>query len=314
MDLESLGKELSNDYLDLTPGLLGHLSGLSRNQNDELYEIFASISVTRRRKILNSLVLMSEENIELDFLQVFCMALRDNDAEVRVCAAGGLWETTDRNAIEPLINSLENDQSFDVRAAAAVALAHFVDLLVEGKLIKTDVDRLYSSLSNTLENDKNELLVRRRALEALAVMNSNLLDDWILWAYRYENLEMKQSALFSMGRSCDIKWMGIIMDELESTEPSLRYEAANAAREIAEPEALPVLHDLVTDSDSQVAIAAVHAIGGIGGVNAKKLLRNYIENLDPPVAEAAEEALKVLDSEDADFSSITTQEDYLDEL
>ena len=37
---------------------------------------------------------MSEDNIELDFLEVFCILLGDDDPEIRIIAASGLWETT----------------------------------------------------------------------------------------------------------------------------------------------------------------------------------------------------------------------------
>lgn len=314
MDFESLAKELPDDQLDLTPGLLGKLSGFSREENKQLSQILRQISPLRKRKIATSLVTMSEDNIELDFLEVFCILLGDDDPEIRIIAASGLWETTDRNAIGPLVNVLEHDHSSEVRAAAAVSLAHFVDLYVAGKLIDRDGNKLHESLKCILEDQNIELVVRRRALEALAATNTSLINEWILWAYSNEGLDMKQSALYSMGRTCDLKWMTIIQDELESAEAALRYEAANAAREIAGTEALPALHELVNDSDAQVAIAAVHAIGGIGGVNARKLLLSYIENADAPINDAAEEALKELDAEESDFSMLNTQEDYLDEV
>lgn len=314
MDFESLAKDLSNEQLDLTPGMLGQLSGLSREENEQIAEVFVDIPAIRRRKILTSLVAMSDDNIELDFLGVFCSSLADSEPDIRILAASGLWETTDRNAIAPLINTLEADQSLDVRAAAAIALAHFVELYVAGKLIERDGNKLCESLNCILEDQNIDLAVRRRALEALAATNTNSINNWIHWAYANASLDMKQSALYSMGRTCDSRWMPVILDELENEEPAIRYEAANAAREIADPEALPVLHDAVSDSDSQVAIAAVNAIGGIGGVNAKKLLHNYIENGDAPISEAAEQALKELESDESDFSMLNTHEDYIDEV
>ena len=156
MDFESLAKDLSNEQLDLTPGMLGQLSGLSREENEQIAEVFADIPALRRRKILTSLVAMSDDNIELDFLGVFCSSLADSEPDIRILAASGLWETTDRNAIAPLINTLEADQSLDVRAAAAIALAHFVELYVAGKLIERDGKKLCESLNCILEDQNIE--------------------------------------------------------------------------------------------------------------------------------------------------------------
>jgi HEAT repeat protein len=89
----------------------------------------------------------------------------------------------------------------------------------------------------------------------------------------------------------------------------MRFEAANAAREFADPEALRFLHELVEDTDPEVAMAAIRAIGGIGGAMARKLLHRYSDRGEGPVSEAAAEALSTLEMDEADFSMMAVEED-----
>ena len=130
---------------------------------------------------------------------------------------------------------------------------------------------------------------------------------------------MRQSALFAMGRSGDTAWLEIIIGELESDDPGMRFEAANAAREMGEDEPLPHLAQLVDDIDSQVSLAALGAIARIGGARATRILKGFAAGDDPTISEAAQEALDILMADDAGFSmmQLTTEfgeEDSEDDL
>jgi HEAT repeat protein len=95
-----------------------------------------------------------------------------------------------------------------------------------------------------------------------------------------------------MGRNCDRSWLETIFDELQSEEPAMRYEAANACRELGEDEAIPRLAVLVNDDDLQVQVAAIQALGAIGGASVKKLLTELAQRTtDEGVREAAEAAV-----------------------
>ena len=119
---------------------------------------------------------------------------------------------------------------------------------------------------------------------------------------------MRQSALFAMGRSGDTAWLEIIIGELESDDPGMRFEAANAAREMGEPEAVRYLVEMVEDPDVEVSYAALRAIGGIGGANARKFLLAFLASTeDGGSREAAEEALQILEVEYGDFSMFNAE-------
>jgi len=293
---------------ELKPSLLGQLSGLTPEEQDELLGAWGDIPTSRRLMIIRAVAGMAEDNIEMEFTGLLCGALEDDDASVRVSAAAGLWETGDRTVIAPLAAMLEGDESHEARAAAASALAHFAELAEEGKLIERDAALVRNALLGALEDSEEEAAVRRRALEAIARLSHPDVADWIRWAYRSGDPLLRQSAVYAMGRTSDPVWLPVIEGEFGSSVAAMRFEAANAARELADPKTLPHLHGLVTDDDPQVALAAVQAIGGIGGAAARKLLKHYVDEGDATLSEAAQEALRVLEADEGDFSMLTLEE------
>ncbi len=294
---------------ELKPSLLGRLSGLSPEEHQELQEAWSDIPTSRRLMIVRAVIGMAEDNIEMEFTGLLRAALHDDDAPVRASAAAGLWETGDRIVIPPLTAMLGSDESHEARAAAAAALGHFAEMADEGKLIERDAALVQQALLEALEDDDEETAVRRRALEAVAPMHHPDIPGWIRWAYKSEEPLLRQSAVYAMGRTCDPVWLPVVEHEFGSSVAAMRFEAANAARELADPKTLPHLHELVTDDDPQVVLAAVHAIGGIGGAAARKLLKHYLEQGDPTLSEAAQEALRVLEADEGDFSMLTLQEE-----
>lgn len=293
---------------ELKPSLLGRLSGLTPDEQRELLEAWGDIPTSRRLMIIRAVTGMAEDNIEMEFTGLLCAALGDDDAPVRASAAAGLWETGDRTVIPPLAGMLENDESHEARAAAASALGHFAELAEAGKLIERDAMMVRRALLGALEDEAEETAVRRRALEAIAPVRHPDVPGWIRWAYQSGEPLLKQSAVYAMGRTCDPAWLPVIVSEFGSSVPAMRFEAANASRELADPKTLPYLHELTTDDDPQVALAAVQAIGGIGGMAARKLLKHYVEQGDTTLSEAAQEALRVLEADEGDFSMLTLQE------
>ena len=78
----------------------------------------------------------------------------------------------------------------------------------------------------------------------------------------------------------------------------MRYEACNACAELGEESAVPHLIPLFTDEDHETQMAAIYAVGAIGGDLAKKALLHCLKSSDDLAIEAAEEALQHLASVD----------------
>ena len=107
---------------------------------------------------------------------------------------------------------------------------------------------------------------------------------------------MRISAVFAMGRSADPVWRELVVGELESPNPEMRYEAARACGELEISDALSTLIDLVeTDPDPEVQEMAIWALGRIGGKEARRVLEACCESENEALRQAAEEALDELD-------------------
>ena len=99
----------------------------------------------------------------------------------------------------------------------------------------------------TLQDDSEDLEVRRRALEAVAVFDASRVKELIKWAYESANLDLKSSSLYAMGKTEEPYWLSFLFKELKNPNPPLRYEAANACGELEEEEAIPHLMPLTED-------------------------------------------------------------------
>ena len=76
----------------------------------------------------------------------------------------------------------------------------------------------------------------------------------------------------------------------------MRFEAATAAGEMGDEEAVPQLAELTADEDAEVQEAAIGALGQIGGEAAKSLLQSLAaETDDERVLDAVTEALATAD-------------------
>ncbi|MDA1036170.1 MAG: HEAT repeat domain-containing protein, partial [Chloroflexi bacterium] len=265
MSIPEYLEELRDPDRELTAAGLAQLSGLIGGEEAAFHHGWGDIPAARRLEILTRLSDMADDNPEFDFYGIFIDALRDGDAAIRDRAVQGLWETEDRRTIPKLIERLEQDPEDEVRASAAQVLGHFAALADSGKLSSRDTDRVRTALLEALEDDDEPLMVRRRALEAIAVFRDPALRSWIQWGYDHAESLLRQSAIYAMGRTCDPAWLDILIDEMESEDPAMRFEAANAVRDTGEEDALPHLSELVSDLDSQVAMAALQSIAAIGG-------------------------------------------------
>ena len=87
------------------------------------------------------------------------------------------------------------------------------------------------------------------------------------------------------------------MQDTMHEDPAIRFEAANAGGLLGDESIAPNIVQLLGDEDSQVQLAAVQALGKIGGPLAKKALDLCLESDDEALQEAAGEALADVDFE-----------------
>jgi HEAT repeat protein len=287
------------------------LSNLDSDQLAELQSAWPHLSAPRRAYLAEKMREMAEEDVALDFTPVFHFAFTDVDEGVRLSSVEGLWEDETPSLIDPLVVLLRSDPSPLVRAASATALGRFLLLGEMERISRTRRDQAYSALMGAILTSTPESVVYQHALESLAYTSNEEVERLIREAYASENMALRVSAVFAMGRSNDKQYSNLVRKELTSVLPAMRAEAARACGELEVAEAIAELSRLIDDTDMDVTTAALIALGQIGGDEARHLLEHAAASDDEEIAETAEEALAELDLMHGDVKFSTT---WFDEL
>ena len=294
MSLRDFLDILLNSESNIKDSDIIELSGLDDENMNLFTGYWLNFDTNKRILILNKLIELTEHNLDVDFDSIFKLCLYDTDPEIRSISIDGLWECEDRYFLDSLCRMLENDISDQVRVSAALGIGKFATLCQSGKMLENDQDRIIYPLLSAIEDLSEDLEVRRRAMESVSIFNSEEVHDIIQEAYQHENPAMRRSAVYSMGKNCDIGWLDIIIEELDSSDPAMRYEACNACAELSEEEAMPYLLPLFEDEDLETQSAAIMAAGYIGGDMAKNALMECMQSSDEVVVETAQESLEIL--------------------
>lgn len=300
--LTKLLHELTDPSADVKIADLTDLSDLDEDHAGELRRRWSDITVRRRRWLLRELIDLSEDNVELNFDRVYFSGLRDEDPQVRKEAVRGLWEYESVDLVDPLVEMAEGDSSAAVRAEAALALGRYVMAHALGRLRDRYFARVERGLKKLIESEDEVDEVRARALEAMGPRNTAWVRQAIREAYESGVRRMKASAVHAMGRSAEERWLPLIVREMSSEEPELRFEAAIAAGAIGDQSVLPHLVRLAHDSDEEVSHASVIALGEIGGNRAKAALRELASDPAPALRDAANAALEEIRFEEDPLS------------
>jgi HEAT repeat protein len=194
-----------------------------------------------------------------------------------------------------LIDVAQWDEDRNVRAAATSALGRFILQGELGEFPEYEAVKAQDTAIAILNNNDEEVEVRRRALEAIANSSHEIVEGAIKEAYEGHEHMMRVSAIFAMGRSCDEQWSEEVMHELDSADAEMRYEAARAAGELMLLDAVPALTRMVFENDRELQDTAIWSLGEIGGKEATRVLTTLIvaarEADDEDLIEAIEDAL-----------------------
>jgi HEAT repeat protein len=280
------------------------LSGLGFEQHDDFWQTWRAIVPARRDEIVHAMVELAEDNVDLDFGAALFWLLDDEDAGVRATAIEGLSEDGSTQLLHRLLAMLRSDPAPDVRAGAALALGRFAYLAVIEELSAEDAEVLQTTLIDVMLDREQSLDVRRRALEGAGYFSdAAAVQREIELAYVSDELLLRESALVAMGRSMLPRWLPTIGSALGNASPALRYEAARAAGEMAEEARTlaPRLASLIDDHDSEVALAAIWALGQIGGDFARRTLLGARKSRDEARSLAAADALDELSLDESLF-------------
>jgi HEAT repeat protein len=290
-DVEELLRQLTDTTGAVPFSRLYELSDLLGARLVRFRAAWDTLPTIQRRRLMSALVELAEASYEVNFDTIYRHGLDDPDDQVRAAAIEGLWENEEVTLIGPLLSKLRTDPSERVRAAAASALGRFV-LAGELEQLEEPIEaRVVTDLLTTIHLAGETAEVRRRAIESVAYACQPDVMDALETAYYDDDENMRLSAVTGMGRSCDTQWSEIILRELESESPAMRYEAAWACGEMGLRQAVPLLTDLLDDPDRQVRNAAIWALGEVGGEQAKRALLDAYDSSDEDDQAAIDEAL-----------------------
>src|SRR2546425_1048432 len=113
---------------------------------------------------------------------------------------------------------------------------------------------------------------------------------------------LKVAAVHAMGRSCEPRWLPLLLRELSNEEAEVRYEAATALGVLGDESAVTNLVGSLSDPDEEVRQASIAALGEIGGREAREALMDLSREGSPAAKEAALAALTEIDFEEDPLS------------
>ncbi len=296
MDLREELQQIGHHDQPLAKQQLKLLSDLDTEGSYIFAATWSHIPGERRIEVAETLVELAEDNIDLDFRQVFLVCLDDPEAAVRTIAINGLWED-DRLSTLRRVLGLLYDPSGSVREAVVLFLGRAAYRAEMGELPEEETRAVCTALLDATSDPEQPIDVRRRAIEGIGYLSA-LPEAQVKIGRAYAHAEqlMRESAVVAMGRSMQHTWFPYIERELRSISPAMRYEAARAVGELGEEgrDLQEGLLPLVDDDDSEVSQAAIWALGQIGGQHAHRLLQRLARSQDEVRSQAAQDALEEL--------------------
>ena len=304
---EFLNQLPEDDDAAINYASLAELSRLTGPEASEFGQLWLEWSSERVLDIVERMVSLCEDHPDVEFEVIYKQGLKHSNPAVRVASLKGLEESEDRALVIPLSKILKSDPVAEVRAAAAIPLAHLSIMAGTGKLSARYREALEDALYGVVEDEREIQEVKLKAMEAVSVFAAERLTSHIESAWSSGDLNARQSSLFAMGRTSDPKWIEYVIPDLEHDVASVRYEAAMAMGELGGEHHLRVMDAPLDDEDLTVQLAAISAVERIGGDVAKAKLELKLASPEPQVVELVQQALQTMKDEE-DLDEVVTQE------
>lgn len=280
------------------------LSDMSLEDVEQFMPVWDKLATDYRAKILTELAEASETNFEFEYNALARLGLADLSFQVRVSALSLLWADESPELLAKLLLLAETDESVAVRAASASEIGRFILLGEYAEIPERDALRAQETMLELYNDETEDIEVRRRALEAISNSSYEYLAEAITQAYASDEVLMRVSAVFAMGRSYDQQWSDTVLKELYNDDPEIRYEAARAAGELEIEESVSLLGKMAQDDDRDIQLVAIWSLGEIGGAMALRILNELAEEVDEAdedLQDAIEDAIGFAALPGADF-------------
>lgn len=299
---------------------VGVIYGLSDLYGEELAlfkQGWGKLGTEQRRKTISILSETTDEVFDLDFSEVSYVGLQDPDPQIRENALDLVWYDFSPTTFEAIMR-LANDEATTVRAAVMSGLGRFI---MAGELAEFDMamaERAQEVVLRYYDDLREDVDVRRRALEAISHSSHPRVPQMIQESYEHEETLMRASAIFAMGASCDRQWEETVLEELESDAPEIRYEAVRAAGELELERAIMPLTEYAYAEDEEIKIQAIYALAEIGSNEARRVLNDLAalaeESADEDLLDIIADAIDMMMLMDGDFFGLFSYMDDMDAM
>jgi HEAT repeat protein len=220
--------------------------------------------------------------LDNDLANVLLAVLRNNEEpeELRATAAIAFGPVLEMAFVE----FDEELGEFDDPEALPISVGQF-------RTIQEALGRAYSDTATPK-------LVRRRALEASIRAPEPWHQDAVGEAYASGDPEWMLTAVFAMAGVPGFE--NETLEALNSNDPEIHFQAVITAGEKELDAAWPHIFSLAQDDDTEkdLRIAAIGAIGGIRPAEAEELLSELSSSGDEDIAAAADDALSMIGDPD----------------
>ena len=287
-------KSLAKSPREFMPSAIVY--GLCDQPADRLVKImpaWQSMPAETRAEVMRCLYEASETEYKFDYRGMAWLALDDEHSDVRAHAIDALWTDESPAAFRRALAIAETETDEFVLLAALRALSRFILLGEYGDTPQDLASRAQNLALNIHQDPGRSLELRRRALETLANSSHLSAPELIQAAYIAGNHKLKASAIRAMGSSCDKRWTKALLAELESGKSEYIYEAIQACGQIRIRRSAGRLGEFARSDDREIQMAAIWALGEIGGKRAAEILAALEpqDEEDYTLADAIEDAV-----------------------
>ena len=278
--------------------MLRELSGIDDARARSIVEAWREWQVQDVLETVTELREVAESDRSLEFDSLFRAAITFPNEKVRLECVRALSSGGSLNTANSLVEVLEQDESAELRAAAAEALGAFSDTSQSRNISGATMSRIADALRNAIHVDQPS--VQGKALRALAAMQDEDTPDLIdsMFDNAIEDSALMSDVLLSMGESGDRSWLPIIEDAFYSNDPNVRISAVLAFGSIAGDDEIHSLSEPFDDHILEVQMATIKALEQIGTTQAREMLSLAVSSSEPEVQQLAQAALDALKAED----------------
>jgi hypothetical protein len=284
---------------ELAPEEIQALAHLDRDELARLRFVWDGLDSGHRIGLLNRLHQWESGNPRLEFNGIYRLGLYDEDANVRRTAIRSVVEDRAPELLAKLSQLASDDPDEVVREAAVEGLAPFALRAELGELHQSDAELVERVLFALLDRVDQPTAIRGAALASLGYLDTVKVAEEIQAAF--DDPALQQSAVRAMGRSANPTWLDSLRMEASNESPAMRAEVARAAGEMADERTVAFVADMVDDPVIDVRLAAITALGQIGGEHSREALIYALEDKHEVIRDAAEAALNELEQDEDPF-------------